>query len=150
MACNGGMRTLAAITTAVAVSFAVLAGCGDDPGDAAPTTSSTTPSTSATSTVPTSPTTSTVPTSPTGTKPGPTGTGPPPRPEVTLIGQVKEGVEAGCLLLVAEDSEYLLLGGDRDVLQVGAQVSVTGEIRPNEVTTCQQGIPFAVAEARRN
>ena len=52
-------------------------------------------------------------------------------------------MEAGCLLL----DDYLLLGGPRDVLAAGREVTVTGRVEPGTVTTCQQGTPFVVESA---
>jgi len=62
----------------------------------------------------------------------------------TLTGVVTAGVEHGCLLL----DDYLLVGGDRTVIRVGARVTVTGKVVPDLVTTCQQGIPLVVASAQ--
>ncbi|MDR6321853.1 hypothetical protein J3R03_006049 [Actinoplanes couchii] len=62
----------------------------------------------------------------------------------TLTGTVTAGVEHGCLLL----GEHLLVGGDRALIRAGAYVTVTGEVVPDLMTTCQQGIPFVVAEVR--
>lgn len=65
--------------------------------------------------------------------------------ETTLTGTVTTGVEAGCVLL----DDYLLVGGPRDVLTPGARVTVTGHVQRDLLTTCQQGIPFVVATAKR-
>ena len=62
---------------------------------------------------------------------------------VTVRGTVAPGIESGCLLL----GQYLLLGGPRDVLQAGRTVSVSGQPVPDQLTTCQQGIPFRVERA---
>ncbi len=62
----------------------------------------------------------------------------------TLTGTVTAGVEHGCLLL----GEFLLVGGDRTMIQAGAYVTVTGRVVPDLITTCQQGTPFVVASAR--
>jgi hypothetical protein len=59
---------------------------------------------------------------------------------MTITGTITEGVEVGCLLL----DGYLLIGGDKQVIRAGAQVTVTGQIRPDIMTTCQQGTPFQV------
>lgn len=68
--------------------------------------------------------------------------------ELTLQGMVRAGVEPGCLLLDAGDGQqYLLLGGDEQVVRVGAKVEVRGRPRPDLLTTCQQGVPFQVVEA---
>ncbi|GIE98513.1 hypothetical protein Ari01nite_59780 [Paractinoplanes rishiriensis] len=62
----------------------------------------------------------------------------------TLTGIVTAGVEPGCLLL----DDYLLVGGDREVIRAGARLEVTGRVVPDLMTTCQQGTPFVVASAR--
>ncbi|WP_274534365.1 copper chaperone PCu(A)C [Saccharothrix sp. CB00851] len=86
--------------------------------------------------------------------PGPsptTGTTPatsPTRPATVLRGRVVDGVEPGCLVLATDRGQFLLLGGDEEVLRAGAEVVVEGTVRPGQATTCQQGTPFAVDEAR--
>ena len=62
----------------------------------------------------------------------------------TLTGTVVAGTEAGCLLLEG----YLLVNAPTDVVKVGARVRVTGHIRTDLVSTCQQGIPLVVQTAR--
>ncbi|MBE1487036.1 hypothetical protein [Plantactinospora soyae] len=69
-----------------------------------------------------------------------------PSGTTTLSGTVQAGVEANCLLL----DGYLLVGGPRDVLTVGARVTVVGEVRAGLMTTCQQGTPFQVQSATRS
>jgi hypothetical protein len=70
--------------------------------------------------------------------------------QVTIRGQVEEGVEAGCMLLKADDGKaYLLVGGDRALISGGARLEVVGELKPGLMTTCQQGTPFEVAQLRR-
>jgi hypothetical protein len=80
----------------------------------------------------------------------PAGSTPPYGPTVTLVGEVQAGVEAGCLVLEAEQGggTWLLLGGDRSVLRAGARVQVTGSEAHDLATTCQQGRPFQVTSAR--
>lgn len=68
--------------------------------------------------------------------------------ELTLTGKVSAGVEANCLVLDAGGKQYLLVGGDPNVLKPGAQVQVRGEVKPDLVSTCQQGEPLQVSEAR--
>jgi hypothetical protein len=69
---------------------------------------------------------------------------------MTIRGEIFDGVEAGCLLLRAESGDaYLLLGGDRSVINSGGRLEVVGEPQPGLVTTCQQGIPFSVTSVRR-
>ncbi|GAA0251437.1 hypothetical protein GCM10010492_59760 [Saccharothrix mutabilis subsp. mutabilis] len=104
-------------------TVAVLAGCGgpDDPPDAP---SSTSP--------------------PAVTALPPTTTGP---ATTTLRGEVVAGVEPGCLVLMTDRGQYLLLGGDPQVVRAGARVVVEGTPEPDQATTCQQGTPFTVHKA---
>jgi hypothetical protein len=68
----------------------------------------------------------------------------------TLKGTVAEGVEAGCVVLNADNGAvYLLLGGDPQVIVAGARVEVQAVIQTDLVTTCQQGTPATVQSARR-
>jgi hypothetical protein len=62
----------------------------------------------------------------------------------TLTGTVVAGAEEGCLLL----DGYLLLNAPTDVVREGARVRVTGQIRTDLVSTCQQGTPLMVESAR--
>ena len=69
---------------------------------------------------------------------------------VTLKGTVAEGVEAGCVVLNADNGAvYLLLGGDPQVIVAGTRVEVQAVIQTDLVTTCQQGTPASVQSARR-
>lgn len=69
--------------------------------------------------------------------------------EVTLTGTVRKGVEPDCLVLQGEEGrQFLLLGGDSRVLQAGEEVVVDGTSAPGRPTTCMQGIPFLVSDAR--
>ncbi|MER7008265.1 hypothetical protein ABT297_35180 [Dactylosporangium sp. NPDC000555] len=63
---------------------------------------------------------------------------------MALRGTIKDGVEAGCVLLATDSKTYLLVGGDRAALKSGAQVTVYGTPQPDLMTTCQQGTPFQV------
>ena len=64
---------------------------------------------------------------------------------LTLTGTVTEGVESGCLLLAG----YLLINGPADIVRAGAKVRVTGTVRTDLVSTCQQGTPFMVTSAAK-
>ena len=66
-----------------------------------------------------------------------------PGSTLTLTGTVIGGVEGGCLLL----DGYLLLNPNPRVVREGARVTVTGEVRQDMVTTCQQGTPFMIRTA---
>lgn len=65
---------------------------------------------------------------------------------VTVSGVVVAGVEPGCLLLNAAGRSYLLIGGDRSRISVGATVTVRGAVEPDLMSTCQQGTPLRVSE----
>lgn len=88
--------------------------------------------------------------------------------EVTISGQVVEGVEAGCLLLDTGDGLFLLViprdavipgdavssgdaassGGVGSAVRAGARLVVRGRVEPGLVSYCQQGTPFLVSEVR--
>ena len=70
---------------------------------------------------------------------------------VDAEGVVRNGEEAGCLLLPSQGSDepYLLVGGDRTVVKEGARVRVTGILEPHLGGFCQQGIPLRVTSAER-
>ena len=64
--------------------------------------------------------------------------------ELTVIGCVRKGVEAGCIILVASDGkEYSLHGKSLPTLGRGLGVSAKGTIA--DVDTCMQGTPFDVS-----
>ncbi len=65
---------------------------------------------------------------------------------VRTTGEVVAGVEPGCLLLDNDEIRYLLLGGDRDQLQPGRRVTVSGVADPGTPTTCMEGVPLRVTE----
>ncbi|GGM28318.1 hypothetical protein ACFFX1_11435 [Dactylosporangium sucinum] len=67
---------------------------------------------------------------------------------VTVTGEIKDGVEAGCVLLSTADKTYLLLGGDRTKYRSGTTVTVTGVPQPDMASTCQQGTPFQVVSIK--
>jgi hypothetical protein len=69
--------------------------------------------------------------------------------ELTVSGQVVEGVEAGCLLLETGAEQYLLVVPghvDRSAVRAGARLVVRGRVEPGLVSYCQQGTPFLVSE----
>jgi hypothetical protein len=64
-----------------------------------------------------------------------------PKPgSVTLVGVPHAGVEANCWLL----DDYLLLGGDRELIASGERLEITGRPMQDVATTCQQGTPFEI------
>lgn len=136
--------------TVVAVACLALTGCGGDGASTGggvttsepPSSSSVSPGSTGTPKPPQTPPVA-------GTKPGGPNTATPFPGETTLRGTVAEGVELGCMVLRAEDgNEYLLLGGDRSVISAGKRLEVVGRSQPGLMTTCQQGIPFKVSQAR--
>jgi hypothetical protein len=76
--------------------------------------------------------------------------------EITVRGHLEKTVEAGGWLIIADTDErtdkYLLLNPQRfrkeSWFRAGAQVEVTGEIKPDAVTIYQQGIPFEARTMR--
>ncbi len=134
---------------AALVVCAALSGCGGQGvGDGMPAPSpSGSPVTDLPSPTPTDPATPTaMPSSAVPTKLPSSGPSRPPGPDAaTLTGTVEAGVEPGCRLL----DGYQLVGGPADVLTAGTRVTVTGQPKPDMMTTCQQGIPFVVESARR-
>lgn len=151
------MRAVRGSGIVVTAGLLLLCGCG---GAGDPTATSPTQRPEVT-TGPTDPT----PSPPGGTTdaaessptPAPTPTVPPETPDLTpvpgataapgkptsLTGVPTEGVESGCLVL----SGHLLVGGPRDLLGSGQRLQITGQVEPNLMTTCQQGVPFVVESA---
>ena len=164
------MRTRMAVVAALAVT--VLAGCagGDGAADGTPSPeermtgheptpppgspSPATPPPGATSPEAAAPGAGASPAAPRATPLRPPRSKPAPtvsEGELTVTGQVVEGVEPGCLLLLSGASEYLLVVSrdvDRSALRPGAEVTVRGRLEPNLLSTCQQGTPFIVTEVR--
>jgi hypothetical protein len=71
----------------------------------------------------------------------------------TISGTVTAGVEPNCLLLTGGGAEHLLVFDDpamRAEVEVGAKVTVTGRAQPDQLSTCQQGIPFIVTAVQPN
>lgn len=141
-------RRAAALLSVAALLTAALAGCEGSGGSdgsarsARPTASGTDGSPSLSAPAP-------------GTPSGPGGTATPVAPslpverssvpgEITVTGQVEDGVEPGCLLLRAPDQLYLLIGGDRARLSAGGRLAVRGVPDPGALSTCQQGTPLRV------
>jgi hypothetical protein len=87
----------------------------------------------------------------TGTSGAPGTTTPPaqdPPGSIHVSGTVYAGVEPGCLLLDASQSQpYLLIDGDPAVLRPGTRVEVVGMLVDNVMSTCQQGRPLSVISA---
>ncbi|WP_307849451.1 hypothetical protein [Qaidamihabitans albus] len=114
----------AVLSGVFAVALFVLAGCGESPDPSQPPPPAGPPAT----------TTTKAPT-------------PEPGEQVTLEGVVQRGVEPNCLVLMAEERQYLLLGADEQV-EPGDEVVVQGRAVPDQPTTCMQGIPVEVTDTR--
>ena len=70
--------------------------------------------------------------------------------DMTISGQVEHGVEGGCMILRGDAGKtWLLVGGDRNVLQAGARVVVRGYPDPHTLSYCIQGMVFKVTEVHR-
>ncbi|WP_179266115.1 hypothetical protein [Asanoa hainanensis] len=134
-----------------ALMVVALAGCsaGSREGDPipAPSTSSTAPTPSTVPAVPPAPTVA-----PTATLPPPPLDPLTPRPSgantpkvVNVTGTVTAGVESGCLLLEG----YLLVNAPTSLVYEGVRVKATLEVRPDLVSTCQQGTPAMITSAQR-
>jgi hypothetical protein len=68
--------------------------------------------------------------------------------DVNVQGVVVAGVEAGCLLLETGGETYLLLNADPAVVVPGQRVVIRGQPQPGTATTCMQGTPLVIREAK--
>jgi hypothetical protein len=132
-----------------AIAAGLLAGCAGTGSDTATPGGSVFPSPSASSPEPVPSSGGPATPSPSSTL-RPTGGVSAAADEVTLTGELQEGVEAGCTLLRTSTGLYLLLGGDRSKMQgnTSSKVTVVGKPAAGVMTTCQQGTPFQVREMR--
>ena len=81
--------------------------------------------------------------SPRPVSPKPSG---PDTPQVVNVtGTVTAGVEPGCLLI----DDYLLINAPTSLVYAGVKVRLTLELRPDLVSTCQQGTPAMITSAQR-
>ncbi len=127
------------IVLAAVAAFA--AGCANSPissssSGAAPGSASGAPSTPV-------PEASGAPSSDTSGAPGPGASG----TSTKLTGTIEEGVEPSCLVLRGTGRDHSLYFADPQVrkqAKIGDTVTVVGQARPTQITTCQQGIPFLV------
>jgi hypothetical protein len=133
-----GLTVPLAVLTAL-LTGALLAGCAGDAGDGQPPSPSTPAVPSPSLLPPVLPTLPSIP--PPVTLPPTSSTG-----EVTLTGEVVDGVEAGCLLLQTTAGDYLLFGEPVEQLRSGGTATVRGTVHPEMASTCQQGTPFEVTE----
>jgi hypothetical protein len=57
------------------------------------------------------------------------------------------------LILQSTGGHHVLIFNDpalKSQAAVGASITVTGQARPGQMTTCQQGVPFIVTAVRAN
>ena len=121
------VKTKPALSAVIAVVVMLLTGCGDDAQE---------PGGGHTAIPPTADVT----TAPPSDEPT---TAPPTIGLIELRGVPEPGVESGCWLL----DDYLLLGGDEDLLSSGQPLIITGRVERGVMTTCQQGTAFRVENA---
>jgi hypothetical protein len=69
--------------------------------------------------------------------------------EMTLTGQVEQGVEPGCLVLRSGGKTYELMSDNHAVVRAGAQVVLTGHVVTGMMSHCMQGQIFQVTSARQ-
>jgi hypothetical protein len=62
---------------------------------------------------------------------------------VRVAGTVSDGVEKGCMVLTSNGVVYLLIWPP-GIPVTGPEVEVEGTLRPDLMTTCQQGTPLVV------
>jgi len=69
---------------------------------------------------------------------------------VRVTGQIVLGTQPGCMVLDADYTKYVLLGGDPAALETfeedGTDVTVTGQANTPTPTDCKDGIPLAIQE----
>jgi hypothetical protein len=136
-----GAAALSPVLAGLVMAGLVMAGCGQGPsGVRQPGAGEASGATSGASSV------ATVDPDPTMSAPRTKGT----VTQMTVRGHIQQGVEAGCMILNADGGAvYLLLGGDRQIINAGGRVEVVGEPQPGLMTSCQQGIPFQVTQVNR-
>ncbi|MGB3437920.1 MAG: hypothetical protein WBA97_04120 [Actinophytocola sp.] len=80
----------------------------------------------------------------------PTGPARPSTELVRITGEVELGTQPGCMVLNAEFTKYVLLGGDQATLEEfeeeGTDVTVTGQAHTPTPTDCTDGVPLAIQE----
>ncbi len=136
----GGLVAVVAVVTVAAVAAGLLLGaCAE------PSTERGSASGGSASTV--GPPSSRAPASPPTTAPSPpssSGAG-----QVVVRGTVRDGVEAGCVLLDGHDKHaYLLLGAKNAQLREGARVEVVGQPVDQIASFCGEGSALSVVSVR--
>ncbi|GAA2528737.1 hypothetical protein GCM10010201_29790 [Pilimelia columellifera subsp. columellifera] len=64
--------------------------------------------------------------------------------DMVLSGTIVAGVESGCRLIQTAEGGYVIVGAAAAKLRTGAAVTVRGRVRPDMITTCNQGQVFEV------
>jgi hypothetical protein len=75
--------------------------------------------------------------------PGPAASG----ESTKLSGTLEQGVEPSCIVLKGTGPDHTLYFSDPELkkqAKFGDKVTVLGQAKPGQMTTCQQGIPFLV------
>jgi hypothetical protein len=77
-----------------------------------------------------------------------TGAAQPPTELVRVTGKVKLGAQPGCLVLDADFTSYVLVGGDPAALEAYEEdetvVTVTGQAHAPAPPNCADGVPLAI------
>jgi hypothetical protein len=77
-----------------------------------------------------------------------TGAAQPPTELVRVTGTVQEGAQPGCLVLNADFTKYVLVGGDPAALEAyeddETPVTVTGQAHVPAPPNCADGVPLAI------
>jgi hypothetical protein len=77
-----------------------------------------------------------------------TGAAQPPTELVRVTGEVELGTQPGCLVLNADFTKYVLVGGDPAALEAyeedDTQVTVTGQAHAQAPPNCTDGVPLAI------
>jgi hypothetical protein len=69
--------------------------------------------------------------------------------DMTLTGQVEQGVEPGCLIMHNGGKTYELMADKYPAVRAGAKVVVTGHVVTGMMSHCMQGQIFQVTSARQ-
>ncbi|MEN3304904.1 MAG: hypothetical protein V7603_1106 [Micromonosporaceae bacterium] len=136
-------RRLVTVVLAVVCAGALASCARGSTGPGAAADGSASPSLPATSPTPPASSGSPGPGSPPSIRPPSGGT------ELTLTGQVEQGVEPGCLILRSGGKTYELMSDNHTVVRAGAQVVVTGRVVTGMMSHCMQGQIFQVTSARQ-
>jgi len=162
---TGVAATLGAAAAMVAAVLA-LGGCAEGDRAAAPEADSTVTSASPPGGSPNSPAAGQTPTatqptvsppanpsSPRPTEPEARDLAPTARPwkgsVITVVGRVRQGVEAGCVAVDTNRGRYTLIGASSaSALKPGARVEITGRLEPDIVSICQEGQLLRVLSVR--